>query len=313
MKQKSEQTQKFFYGLSAAGIALLAVAMAALCAVALCYAVAIIIAWDSVMAFFILLGLSLIGAGLFVISVAGFFAFMRRVWYDRWPDAPGAKFFLAFGSQDVKSASEQSDVDSADTAAEKEEKKSATSLGKLFARRNSDGSSVIYKPKFLTLQNIGYGILLLAVVCVVVSAALGSLDSDNWVEARRAYMESHGYYAESAPVKLGFSPNEVTEINVYAPDRKVVVVYDSSFSEIVLEYYELYSGEYSVSKSAVSQDIYVLNITRISEPAHDDPIDVMLDLCFQPNSIEEQVLITIPAAYRDKITINGDNIIYAKD
>lgn len=308
MKQKSEQTQKFLYGLSAAGIALLALAMAALCAVALCYAIAIMVAWDSVMAFFILLGLSLIGAGLCMISVAGFFNFMRKVWYDRWPDAPGARFFLAFGAGDAEYAREAKSED-----ATAQDKREAKPFGKLFSRLNADGSSVIYKPRFLTLQNVGYGILLLAVVCVVVSAALGSLDSDSWVEARRAYMESHGYYAESAPVKLGFSPNEIQQIDIYAPDRKVVVAYDASRTEIYLEYYELYKGEYSVSKAAISQDIYILGITRTPEPAHDAPVDVMLDLCFQPNRIEEQIVITIPAAYRDKITINGDNIIYAKE
>ena len=81
----------------------------------------------------------------------------------------------------------------------------------------------------------------------------------------------------------------------------------------MLEYYELYSGEYSISTTEVEQDIDILNITRMPEPAHDDPIDKMLDLCFQPNRIEEQVVITIPAAYRDSIKVNGENIIYAKD
>ena len=115
------------------------------------------------------------------------------------------------------------------------------------------------------------------------------------------------------PIRLEFSPNEVSEINITVNDRKTVVVYDSSVSRIVLEYYELYSGEYSISTTEVEQDIDILNITRMPEPAHDDPIDKMLDLCFQPNRIEEQVVITIPAAYRDSIKVNGENIIYAKD
>ena len=52
---------------------------------------------------------------------------------------------------------------------------------------------------------------------------------------------------------------------------------------------------------------------RSQEPAHDDAIDKMLDLCFQPNRLEEQVIVTIPAAYRDSIKIVAENVIYAKE
>lgn len=308
MKQKSEQTQKFLYALPAALIALLALAMAALCAVALCYAVAIQIAWDSVMAFFILFGLSFIGAGLCAISVAGFFTYMRRVWYDRWPQSPGARLFVR-ADEGVKPVGGNTADEKSGDEAESDAESGQTTL----KNAKNKSSSVIFKPKFLTLQNVGYGMLLIAVVFVVVSAALGSLNSDNWIEARRGYLEEHGYYADSMPIRLEFSPNEVSEINISVNDRKTVVVYDSSVSRIVLEYYELYSGEYSISTTEVEQDIDILNITRMPEPAHDDPIDKMLDLCFQPNRIEEQVVITIPAAYRDSIKVNGENIIYAKD
>ena len=94
MKNRSEKLQKFLYALPAAGIVLISLAMAALWAVALCYAIALQVAWESVMAFFTLFGLSFIGAGVTVISVRGFFVYMRKVWYDRWPDAPGARLFV---------------------------------------------------------------------------------------------------------------------------------------------------------------------------------------------------------------------------
>lgn len=62
MKNRSEKLQKFLYALPAAGIVLISLAMAALWAVALCYAIALQVAWESVMAFFTLFGLSFIGA-----------------------------------------------------------------------------------------------------------------------------------------------------------------------------------------------------------------------------------------------------------
>ena len=145
MKQKSEQTQKFLYALPAALIVLLALAMAALCAVALCYAVAIQIAWDSVMAFFILFGLSFIGAGLCAISVAGFFTYMRRVWYDRWPQAPGARFFVR-ADEGVKPVGGNTADEKSGDEAENDAESGQTTL----KNAKNKSSSVIFKPKFLS-------------------------------------------------------------------------------------------------------------------------------------------------------------------
>ena len=74
MRNRSENTRKFFYGLLAAAIALLVVAMAALWAVALCYAIALPVAGGPEMASFTVFGLSLISAGLCLIGIRGFAA-----------------------------------------------------------------------------------------------------------------------------------------------------------------------------------------------------------------------------------------------
>lgn len=300
MKKRSEKTQKFLHALPIAGIVLLVLAMAALCAVALSYAIAVKIAWDSLMAFFLLFGVSFLGAGLTIFAVHLLAVYMRKVWYDLWPDAKGASLFVR--KDDVGSAVP---VAGGDDASDKKQKT-------ILENSKKNTTSVVFRPKYLTFQNVGYGMLMIAVVFVIVSAALGSLNSDSWVEARSDYMTEHGYYAESMPARLEFSPNEAEKIDISVAERKVVVKYDSSATRIVVTYYELYPGEYNLSKQSTGVSRYILSIARTPEPVHDDPIDKMLELCFTPNRIEQQVIITVPAAYKDKIEISGDNIIYSK-
>ena len=294
MKNKSENTQKFLCALPVAGLVLLILAMAALWAVALSYAVGVYIAWDSAMAFLTLFGLSFIGAGLCAISVRGLIVYMRKVWYDRWPEAPLASLFM----RSDEDAGAVKAVETAETSAETGEKKS---------------SSVIFKPKYLTMQNVAYVLLVLAVVFVVASAALGSLDADKWVDARSDYLLSRGWYAESEPIRPSFPVVEVEAIELDVPDRKIVIRYDASATMVTVSCYDLYPGEYNISRSDTGTDRYIVSITRTPEPAHDADIDKMLDLCFQPNRIEKQVIVTIPAAYRDSIKIVAENVIYAKE
>lgn len=297
-KERSERTQKFLLALPIAGLVLLVLAMAALWAVALSYAIGVYIAWNSAMAFLTLFGLSFIGAGLLPISLHGFLSYMRKVWYDRWPDAPGAKFFVRGEDDDTVPVRSETVTENAVAPAGTEKK----------------SSSVIFKPKHFTFQNVGYALLLLAVVFVIASAAMGSLDADKWVDARSDYMTSHGWYAESEPIRGKFSPNEVTAINIDAEDRKIVVRYDADATMVTVACYNLYPDEYNISREMHGQDLYEVNVLRTEEPAHDSPLDVMLDLCFQPNRIEEQVVITIPAFYRDSIEINcAQRVICAKD
>ena len=228
MKNKSENTQKFLCALPVAGLVLLILAMAVLWAVALSYAVGVYIAWDSAMAFLTLFGLSFIGAGLCAISVRGLIVYMRKVWYDRWPEAPLASLFM----RSDEDAGAVKAVETAETSAETGEKKS---------------SSVIFKPKYLTLQNVGYALLVVAVIFVVASAAMGSLNADKWVEARSDYLTSHGWYAESEPIRPQFSPNEISSIEIVAPDRKIVVRYDARVTLITVSCYNLYPDEYGIS------------------------------------------------------------------
>ena len=106
-------------------------------------------------------------------------------------------------------------------------------------------------------------------------------------------------------------PKIWNSIEVDITERDVVVVYDANATRVSVKYYSLYRDEYVISQRG-DDSYYVLAITRTEEPAHDSALDKMLDLCFQPNRIEKQVTITVPAAYRDRIEIIGENIIYAK-
>lgn len=321
MKKVSESTHKFLCALPIAGLVLLTLAMAALWAVALAYAIGVYIAWDSAMAFLTLFGLSFIGAGLCLISLRGLGSYLSKVWFDRFPDAPGAALFArVIPSDDDEGAvpaakfSEGASDDNVPAEEANKQEKKPVSVKTIIKNAKNENGSVIFKPKYLTMQNVAYVLLVLAVVFVIASAALGSLDADKWVDARSDYLLSRGWYAESEPIRPSFHVVEVEAIELDVPDRKIVIRYDASATMVTVSCYDLYPGEYNISRSDTGTDRYIVSITRTPEPAHDADIDKMLDLCFQPNRIEKQVIVTIPEAYRNSVEIITDQrVIYAKD
>ena len=171
--------------------------------------------------------------------------------------------------------------------ANKQEKK-PVSVKTIIKNAKNENGSVIFKPKYLSPCRTSHTVLLvLAVVFVVASAALGSLDADKWVDARSDYLLSRGWYAESEPIRPSFHVVEVEAIELDVPDRKIVIRYDASATMVTVSCYDLYPGEYNISRSDTGTDRYIVSITRTPEPAHDADIDKMLDLCFQPNRIEK--------------------------
>ena len=177
MKKVSESTHKFLCALPIAGLVLLTLAMAALWAVALAYAIGVYIAWDSAMAFLTLFGLSFIGAGLCLISLRGLGSYLSKAWFDRFPDAPGAALFArVIPSDDDEGAvpaakfSEGASDDNVPAEEANKQEKKPVSVKTILKNAKNENGSVIFKPKYLTMQNVAYVLLVLAVVFVIASA-----------------------------------------------------------------------------------------------------------------------------------------------
>lgn len=179
------------------------------------------------------------------------------------------------------------------------------------------------------LKNGGYIPLLVAVVCVVALAAMGGIDSENWVKERAEYCASLGYLAETDTRVTGFqrdyyvldddsTPEDesehivITKIVVDAEGRTAVIRYaDTEGGVISVETRILYENEYTLSVEGGD----ALTITHNPAPALTRPIDKMLAPMFKPSSYEKQFVVTVPPTYRDciEIKVTDGEVIYAKD
>lgn len=282
MKGDSENTalKKFLLALPLAGLAFLALVAFGIWGVALSYAVALAVAWDSAMAFFVFFGLSVLSAGFTMLVCVAFRNYLTKIYLDRYPRV-------------------------------KKETAPETHAAAESSSQTADTGSRIIKKKLLTPQNVGYALLVVAVILVIVAAALGCLDAKNWVTAREPYMTSKGYFAQSEPCEVSFPVSDynlVSRVVIEIEDRTVVVKY-ADVNEISVSCYFFYEDEYVFSRSDST-----LKIVRTDAPVADSALDEMLGIVFTPNKIERQVIVTMPLAYKDKITVVSENkIIYAKN
>lgn len=259
--------QKVLSALPLAGLALAALITFALAGTVFCYAAAIAAAWKSAMAALVFFGASFLAAGLCAICCDGFYKYLTQKFLGKYPPA--------------------------EFSAEK--------------RPSEPAVSRVIKQKTVTVQNAGYAVMAVAVVMVIVSAALGCLKADNWTEARRPYMESVGYYAQSQRRISEYDVTQIETIDLNVEDRNVVVKYADA-DKISIDAFWLYDNEYSISHDKSGKS---LTLTRDdgNRPPLDTALDRMLALMFKPNKIENQVIITVPLAYRDRIEITGSHII----
>ncbi len=274
-KEKAATTSKqILCALPLAGLALLALALFALWGLSFCYAIAIMLAWNSVMIFFLLLGLSFLGAGFCVFACIGFYNYLFKIYFDRYPNPKFVK-----------------------------EKKVET-----------EGKSHVEKKKFLTVQNVAYGVLALAVIFVIVASSLGCLDKDNWIKDKTPYAQSLGYLPDTSERTSEFSisdlsdSNNILTIKVFAEDRPVVVRYEANNTERVeITAYFLYENNYLFSTSNGQ-----VRVSLKTAPPLTRPLDKMLAFMFTPARAEKQIIITVPLAYKDNVVIEADKIVYAK-
>lgn len=178
------------------------------------------------------------------------------------------------------------------------------------------------------LKNGGYIPLVLAVICVVAVAALGGIDSENWVKERAAYCASVGYLAETDTRLTGFqreyyvlddenTPEDESELVVIdklridADGRTAVIRYaETDGDRITVETRVRYENEY-----VMTVENGILAVTLTPAPELTRTIDKMLAPMFAPSAAEKQFIITVPPAYKDSITVEtvAGETIFARE
>ena len=254
------------------------------------------------MAFLTLFGLSFIGAGLCLdLPCAVWAPIFPQAWFDRFPrrtrrsslcashPPPMTTKALVPAARFSEGASDDNVPAERGKQAGKETRFRQNNSQKM--RKNENGS-VIFKPKYLTPCRTSHT----SCWCSRWSSSSHlppseALDADKWVGRAQRLSALTAAGMRRANPSVPHSPSWKWRRSSWTSrDRKIVIRYDASATMVTVSCYDLYPGEYNISRSDTGTDRYIVSITRTPEPAHDADIDKMLDLCFQPNRIEKQVI-----------------------
>lgn len=173
-----------------------------------------------------------------------------------------------------------------------------------------------YKEKklkdYFTLSNCALAIALLGSVLTVVSAFLGAIERQSWVDAKADYMQSNGYYADIRTMSLDYPVDGITgtaieKININLTNKNAVVIYKTKKSGFIsIEGYETYVNQIACSYNFNTGEI---SIAENEKPNLDGALEKLLFFVFDEYAAEGQIRIYIPSDYKDIITINGEHIV----
>ena len=179
---------------------------------------------------------------------------------------------------------------------------------------------------YFTLSNVSLAIIAVGAVLTIISAALGSINRDTWVNDTAAFMKESGYMTESMHVVNLKDPiqgqnigdKSVNTINIDFKDKQAVVIYVGNedaekLGYVTYDYYIKYENQ--IVKSRTKDGV----ITLTESPApktNDTTIKKLFFFMFKDFNVEKQVKIYLPEDAREgavnEIKIVGDNVVFAK-
>lgn len=179
---------------------------------------------------------------------------------------------------------------------------------------------------YLTLSNISLAIIALGAVFTIISAALGCINRETWVNDTDSFMKESGYMTEPMHVVNLKDPiqgqdagdKNVTAINIDFKDKQAVIVYVGTESPdklgfVTYDYYIKYENQVIKTRSKDG----VITLSETPAPKRDDTtIKKLFFFMFKDFDVEKQVIIYLPEDTREgapnEIEIIGENVIYAK-
>lgn len=176
---------------------------------------------------------------------------------------------------------------------------------------------------YITLPNIALAIIALGAVFTIVSAALGCINRDKWVEDTSSFMKESGFYNQVEHRQMKDSvqaqnagDKNVSTVNIDFIDKQAVVIYTSDADKkgfIVYDYYVKYENQMVKTRTKDG----VITLSENPAPKRDDTtIKKIFFFMFKDFDVEKQVLIYLPEDARkgspNEIKIIGEKVIYAK-
>lgn len=174
---------------------------------------------------------------------------------------------------------------------------------------------------YFTLSNVALAFLLVGAIFTVVSAALGSISRDKWVEAVGPYRESHGYLKDVERVELAFSVEDagthaytLQEIDVDLLSKQAVIIFTDDKDKLGLltvEAYVSYKGQLSFANDKQPITYFTVKETPppVSSTSAIDKLLFFADDVLKSVPSEKQIKIYLPLALKDKVIIDGEHIV----
>ena len=168
--------------------------------------------------------------------------------------------------------------------------------------------------KYLTVTNVGLAILALGSIFAIISAALGSIDRANWVDAIGGFKDEHGYFADIQPAAASLSTDQKTiNVSIRQPEsnnrkKKVIVIYTKTKDRqhfVSAESYIRFHDDVKYSKTIDgTNDTLIVDIGE--PPEVSDSLGKLLFFVFNDYNAERQIRVYIPYNLRDSENISVD-------
>lgn len=176
---------------------------------------------------------------------------------------------------------------------------------------------------YFTLSNISLAIIALGAVFTIISAALGCINRDTWVDATSSFMKESGFYNQVEHRQMKDSvqaqnagDKNISTINIDFKDKQAIIIYTSDSDKkgfIVYDYYVKYDDQISRARS---KDGVITLYEKPAPKLDDTTIKKIFFFMFKDFDVEKQVLIYLPEDARkgspNEIKIIGEKVIYAK-
>ena len=192
------------------------------------------------------------------------------------------------------------------------------------APKKEDKSVVDGKKTFkdyVTLPNVALVVLALGALFTIISAALGCINRDKWVDDTKTFMESNGYYSnvehrthKDTILETGTS-DRINRIEINFIEKQAVIIYTTDadkLGSVNYDYYVKFSNQLSFTRSKDG----TVTITESAPPVIEETtLKKLFFFIFKDFNVEKQVLIYLPEDTKEDmpnyIEIVGEKVIYA--
>jgi len=169
--------------------------------------------------------------------------------------------------------------------------------------------------EYLTIPNVALAILALGCLFAIISATLGAMQRDNWVDATKSYKEQNGFYEDIQYQEHKYeieSPtpgiDNINTISIKTLEKTVFIKYSDEEDFITVQNYIQFKNQITISRTSDG----IINIEEHEITTNNTSLEKMLFFVFKDYKAEKQIVIVIPNSEKDNIKIVDSDYIIIK-